>query len=252
MDGRTRSRCARRSPSAPDSSSCRRWRRASCRPRRSPRPSVFRLVEAELGRGVRVRACRVPLQPDRDRARGPRDDPHGLGDGLAFVTTLDAPATRWTHARGEVELHARAHRRHGNGALHRLDRPSGSPGRDHGGANRGRAGTAVRARHEHDPHARGRLVADRDEPVPAAALGLVQRLRRRAPGGRPSDPPGAHSARPIEHDWPSGVSVARVARARPRLGERAVRKARRRTRRHRSARACPPASAPSARLRPRS
>ena len=59
----------------------------------------FRLSTPTHGRACSSASRRVPLQPDRGRPRGARDDSHGLGHGLAFVTTLDEP-TGWTDAGG--------------------------------------------------------------------------------------------------------------------------------------------------------
>ena len=61
-------------------------------------------------RDLRVRAGRVPLQPDRDRPCRARDDAHGLRDGPRLRHDARR-AGRLDDARGEGELHARADRR---------------------------------------------------------------------------------------------------------------------------------------------
>ena len=73
--------------------------------------------------------------------------------GLAFVTTLDEPAG-WTTLEVKANFTRALTVGHGPRALHRLGRPSGPSRGDDRVADRGLAGPALRARHEHDPRPR--------------------------------------------------------------------------------------------------
>ena len=119
----------------------------------------FRLVEAEPGHAVfECEPAEYHYNPIGIVHAGLAMTLMDSAMGLAFVTTLAEPAGL-DDARGEVELHARADRRHRHRALYGLGRPSGPAGGDDGGEGRGRAGAALRARDEHDPR-----------PLPVVAL----------------------------------------------------------------------------------
>ena len=104
-------------------------------------------------RGLRVRARRVPLQPDRDRPRGAGDDADGLGDGPRLRHHARRAGVGWT------TLEVKANFTRALTAETGVVRCTGSvihpgrTGRDDRGADRGRRGSALRPWHEHDPRA---------------------------------------------------------------------------------------------------
>ncbi len=98
-------------------------------------------------RGVRVRARRAALQPDRRGARRPRHDAARFRDGL-LRADAHARRQRLHHARSEDQSGARHHRQDRAPSRHRQGGTSRQPHRHRRRPARGRRRQALRPRHD--------------------------------------------------------------------------------------------------------
>ena len=97
----------------------------------------FRLVEAERGHAVfECQPAEYHYNPIGIVHAGLAMTLMDSAMGLAFVTTLDEPVG-WTTLEVKTNFTQGVDRRLGRRAVHRLDRPSRPPGRDHRGTSGG-------------------------------------------------------------------------------------------------------------------